>query len=153
MRCLNFRLQTATCPIIVYLDCKVVFLLIINDGDSVKSYIEVNSLGQWHFGTIVEGTCWSPHILFPTIRTRLSTSSCMFLSTESSTNFSSRWPNVYISNSAVRSIGTDPSESVGYVLSEQAATQTLGYVVVDFNCLLQSFEFLNKEDGWEEFLL
>jgi len=121
--------------------------------DWIRSQIKVYTLSQRHFTSVIERTGRSSHILFPTIWSRLSSSSRMLLSSKGSSNLSTRWTNIHVSNTTIWTIRSHPFKNVGDILSKQAATQSLRNIVVYLNRLLQSFEFLNEQNRTEELLL
>ena len=105
------------------------------DGFCGKFYrdseIKVDSLGERHAGSKIDGAGGSPHVLLPTIRAGLPSSSGLFLATECATDLSAGWSDVDIDYSAVRTVWAHPLESVRDVLGEETAAETLRHAVVD----------------------
>lgn len=108
-------------------------------------------MGKRHSVAIVNCTGWPSHVLFPRVRSGLSSSTGLLLSTESSAYFSSWRTNVDVNDSTVWSEWAHPFVSVANVLGEKAAAQALPHIIVDFNSLFKS-RALNHEHDWAEIL-
>jgi len=95
----------------------------------------------------------SSHVLLPSIRSRFTTTSSLFLTAESSSYFCARCADVAVHYSSVSSKRTDPSHIVTDVVSEQTGRKALRDVVVDFHCLIEVFNTVHIQDRSEYFSL
>merc|ERR1719411_380196 len=80
---------------------------------------KLDTLSQWKFLGIVDGTCGSSHVLLPRVGTRFAASASGLFTTKCATNFGSRSRNVYVNDAAIGAQWTNPLENVANVLCKQ----------------------------------
>ena len=86
---------------------------------------------------MVNGACSATHVLLPSIRPSLSAATSVFLPTKGTTDLGPRVPDVYVDNSTVRSVWTDPLVDISNVIGEKSTAKAVLSVVVDLDCLFQ----------------
>ena len=84
---------------------------------TTKAFLfKLDPLSQWEFLRVVDCASWSPHVLFPCVRSRLPSSPSGFLTTEGASDLRARSRNVHVDKTTVRALRPDPLEQIAHVL-------------------------------------
>ena len=91
--------------------------------------------------------------MLPSIATRLSATTCLFLASEGASNLGTRGAYVAVYDSAVASTWAYPSEHCLKALGEDGRREALRHLVVVCDGFLKSLELEHVEDWSKDFLL